>query len=171
VARVIELAAATPEDTRDLGEAVADLLGPGDVVLLTGDLGAGKTTFVQGAARGLGVADPVVSPTFTLVRQYRGRLQVFHADVYRLDRMQEAIELGFEEMVGPDGVLFVEWGDVVGALMPEARLDVEMWVRPEEDGRLVLLAGSGRSWAERWERLEGITQRWAAGPSGEGEPT
>jgi tRNA threonylcarbamoyladenosine biosynthesis protein TsaE len=172
VAPVIELAAPTPEDTRDLGEAVATLLGPGDVVLLTGDLGAGKTTFVQGAARGLGVADPVVSPTFTLVRQYRGRLLVFHADVYRLDRMQEAIELGFEEMVGPGGVLFVEWGDVVGALLPEARLEVEMWVRPEEDGRLIVLGGSGRSWAERWERLEGVTQRWSAGPgrSAEEEP-
>src|SRR5205823_740932 len=79
------------EETRALGEAVGGLLERGDVVALSGDLGAGKTAFVQGAARGLGVAEPVVSPTFTLVREYRGRVAIHHLDVYRLDRVQDVL--------------------------------------------------------------------------------
>ena len=94
----IELRAKTAEDTRAIGSVLADLLESGDAVALTGELGAGKTTFVQGVARGLGFEGPVASPTFTLVREYPARLHVHHADVYRLERMQEALDLGFEEM-------------------------------------------------------------------------
>src|SRR5438093_11431182 len=81
---LISLRAATADDTRAIGQAIADPLRAHDVVMLTGELGAGKTTFVQGVVRGLGVDDPVVSPTFTLVRGYVGRLAVAHVDVYRL---------------------------------------------------------------------------------------
>src|SRR6266542_421528 len=97
MSRVIELIVPGAEDMRALGEALAGVLVPGDVVALTGDLGAGKTTLVQGAARGLGVADgSVTSPTFTLVREYRGRWPVYHLDVYRLARIQDVIVLGIE---------------------------------------------------------------------------
>ena len=106
---VLELSAATPEDMRDLGTAIASMLSGGDVIVLTGDLGAGKTTFVQGAAKALGVTDKVASPTFTLVKRYRGSRPVNHVDVYRLDRIQEVIDLGFEDLLDPDGVTFVEW--------------------------------------------------------------
>src|SRR5437763_14480690 len=122
---------------QDLGTVVADLLSGGDVVVLTGDLGAGKTTFVKGAARALGVTDPVVSPTFTIVRRYRGTRTVQHVDVYRLDSMQEVIDLGVEELFDPDGVTFVEWGDVIEALLPDAHLEIELWTRAEDDGRTV----------------------------------
>jgi tRNA threonylcarbamoyladenosine biosynthesis protein TsaE len=159
---VLELSAPSAEAMRSLAAALATLLAGGDVVVLTGDLGAGKTTFVQGAARALGVTDPVVSPTFTLVRRYRGSRPVYHVDVYRLDRIQEVIDLGFEEMFEDDGVTFVEWGDVIEGLLPDAYLEIELWTRAEDDRRLVVVNGHGRSWAERWERLEHATKGFAA---------
>jgi tRNA threonylcarbamoyladenosine biosynthesis protein TsaE len=163
---VLELSAGSADAMRELGESVATLLSGGDVIVLTGDLGAGKTTFVQGAARSLGVTDPVVSPTFTLVRTYKGSRTVNHVDVYRLDRMQEVIDLGFEDLFEPDGVTFVEWGDVIEGLLPDSYLEAELWTRAEDEGRLVVLTGYGRSWAERWERLEALTKPWADEPGG-----
>jgi tRNA threonylcarbamoyladenosine biosynthesis protein TsaE len=159
---VIELGVRNAGDMRALGEAVGSMLEGGDVVSLTGDLGAGKTTFVQGAARGLGVDDAhVVSPTFTLVRHYRGRVRIYHLDVYRLDRVQEVIDIGFEEYLDPDGVAFVEWGDAIEGLLPESYLEVELWTRVEDEGRLVFVSASGDRWNSRWERLEAVTQPWA----------
>jgi tRNA threonylcarbamoyladenosine biosynthesis protein TsaE len=160
---LVELRTQTAEETRGAGEAIAGLLRGGDAVSLTGDLGAGKTTLVQGAAHGLGVAGPVVSPTFTLVREYEGRLRVVHVDVYRLDRMQDAIDLGLEELAGDDAVLFVEWGDAIEALLPGDALDIELTVPdPASEVRRVRLAGSGPPWAERWERLEQALEPWTA---------
>ena len=159
---VIELSVRRAEDMRALGEALGSILEPGDVVSLTGDLGAGKTTLVQGAAQGLGVEDgPVVSPTFTLVRQYSGKVPVYHLDVYRLDRVQEVIDLGFEEYVDTDGVTFIEWGDAIEGLLPEGYLEIELWTRVEDDGRLVFLSGNGATWVSRWERLEAVMQPWS----------
>src|SRR6266480_51664 len=132
MSQVIELIVPGAEDMRALGEALAGVLVPGDVIALTGDLGAGKTTLVQGAAQGLGITDDVTSPTFTLVREYRGRFPVYHVDVYRLDRIQEVIDLGFEELLDPDGVTFVEWGDLIEGLLPDAYLEIELWTRPED---------------------------------------
>ena len=161
MAGVLELSVPTPQAMRELAASTASLLSGGDVIVLTGDLGAGKTTFVQGAARALGVTDRVVSPTFTLVRRYRGSRPVFHVDVYRLDRFQEVIDLGVEELFDPDGVTFVEWGDVIEGLLPDAYLELELWTRPEDEGRLVVATGRGRSWADRWERLQAATMAWA----------
>src|SRR6266536_1144313 len=153
MSRVIELIVPGAEDMRALGEALAGVLVPGDVVALTGDLGAGQTTLVQGAARGLGVADgSVTSPTFTLVREYRGRWPVYHLDVYRLDRIQEVIDLGFEELLDPDGVAFVEWGDAIEGLLPSDHLELELQTRAEDDVRRASLT-AGAGWASRWEHL------------------
>jgi len=156
----IELRAETPEDTRSVGEAVASLLQAGDVVALTGELGAGKTTFVQGSAGELGVKSAVVSPTFTLVRQYRGRLPVYHVDVFRLDRIQDVLDLGLEEAA--DAVMFVEWGDVIEALLPESYLLVEITAPEEGEARHLVLTGVGPAWATRWERLERVTEPWGS---------
>lgn len=155
----LELGAPTVEDTRAIGAALAPLLEAGDAVALTGELGAGKTTFVQGVARGLGVTGTVGSPTFTLVREYHGRLTVQHADVYRLDRVQDVLDLGFEEMTD-DAVLIVEWGDAVEGLLPAEHLSVELAVPGEDERRRLILTGAGRSWATRWERLEQALERW-----------
>ncbi|GBC86935.1 tRNA threonylcarbamoyladenosine biosynthesis protein TsaE [bacterium HR12] len=154
------LEAPTAEDTRAIGSALADLLRPGDALALTGELGAGKTTLVQGIARGLGYAGAVVSPTFTLVREYRGRLRLYHVDVYRLERVQDAIDLAFEEMLDGDGVLVVEWGDAVEQLLPPEHLLVELTVPGPDERRRIALTGMGPSWAARWERLERAVQRW-----------
>lgn len=122
----IRLATSSPDETRAIGAAIAELLGPGDVVALSGELGAGKTCFVQGAAGGLGVQQRVTSPTFVLVRLYEeGRLPVVHCDVYRLDRLQDVYELG-DDVLAPDVVTFVEWADAVAPLLPDDRLEVEL---------------------------------------------
>ena len=160
----IELDSPTAEDTRAIGAALADLLGPGDAVALTGELGAGKTTLVQGVARGLGFAGAVVSPTFTLVREYRGRLTLHHADVYRLERVQDVLDLGFEEMADEEGVLFVEWGDAVEGLLPSDHLSAELTVPGDDERRHLVLTGTGSSWEVRWERLEQALERWGAEP-------
>jgi tRNA threonylcarbamoyladenosine biosynthesis protein TsaE len=157
----LELSTRTPEETRKVAAALAELLVPGDVVSLTGDLGAGKTCFVQGAARALGVEDAVASPTFVLVREYRGDLPVYHVDVYRLDRLQEVIDLGFEDLLDPSGVVFIEWGDVIDALLPDSYLEVRLTTGDEETVRGLRFTGHG-SWGARWERMEGIVGRWSA---------
>ncbi len=160
----LALVTSSPEGTRALGSALAEILGPGDVLSLTGDLGAGKTTFVQGVAAGLDVTEPVLSPTFTLVREYEGRQRVFHMDVYRLDRIQDVLDLGFEEMLDEGAVVFVEWGDAIEALLPQSHLQVELTLSGDGEAddavRRIELAGEGESWALRWERLEQVTSPW-----------
>jgi tRNA threonylcarbamoyladenosine biosynthesis protein TsaE len=150
----IELETDTADRTRDVGAALAPLLQPRDTVVLTGDLGAGKTTLVQGIGRGLGVEDHVASPTFTLVKEYSGRLDVAHVDVYRLERVQDVVDLGLDELGGPDRVLLVEWGDAIQDLLPEDRLRLELTTGSADDHRRIAITPQGSSWAARWERLE-----------------
>jgi tRNA threonylcarbamoyladenosine biosynthesis protein TsaE len=140
-------------ETLAVAEAVGALLRPGDVVVLAGDLGTGKTTFARGVARSLGVTGPVVSPTFTIVREYEGRVRLLHVDVYRLERIQELHDVGFEEMVGDDAVTLVEWGDVVAALLPRERLEVRLAAGAGEDDRVVTLIPQGPSWLVRADAL------------------
>lgn len=154
----IELSTATADGTRAVGAALATLLLPRDTVILTGDLGAGKTTLVQGIGRGLGVDDHVASPTFTLVKEYAGSLDVAHVDVYRLERVQDVVDLGLDELGGPDRVLLVEWGDAIPELLPEDRLRVELTSGTDDDVRRIVLTPGGRSWALRWERLEQVLE-------------
>lgn len=156
----ITLRAATADETRAVGEAIGALLRPGDSMSLAGNLGAGKTTLVQGIAGALGYEGHVASPTFTLVREYRGRLTLQHVDVYRLERIQDVIDLGLEDE--PDAVLAVEWGDAVEGLLPPDHLSVVLEVLEGEDGtgeerRITLHAPPGSAWAERWGALEGAT--------------
>jgi len=157
----IDLVTRDVDETRKSAAALAELLVPGDVVSLAGELGAGKTAFVQGAARALGVEGPVVSPTFVLVREYRGDMPIYHVDVYRLDRLQEVHDLGFEDFLDPGGVVFVEWGDAVEALLPDSHLRVELTTE-EDETRLIRVSARGPAWAPRWERLEGLLQPWKA---------
>ncbi len=158
----IQLRARTADDTRSVGEAFADLLRPRDAVILTGELGAGKTTLVQGIARGLGVTDRVVSPTFTLVREYHGRLEVAHVDVYRLERIQDVMDLGLEELGDGEAVLLVEWGDAVEEVLPADHLTIELTGAEDDDTRRLVFTPGGQTWVERWERLEQAMSRWTA---------
>lgn len=159
----IDLVTDRPGATTAVGAALAPFLRKGDVVSLTGDLGAGKTTLVQGVARGLGVQEAVLSPTFTLVRQYEGTMPVYHLDVYRLDRIQDVLDLGFEEIIDQGGVVFIEWGDAIEALLPETHLQIELMLMDGDDsGRRLAVTGRGRTWAERWEGLESALDPWHA---------
>jgi tRNA threonylcarbamoyladenosine biosynthesis protein TsaE len=146
-----------PEDTRALARTLADVVEPGDVILLAGPLGAGKTEFAKGLAEGLGVKETVVSPTFTLTREYHGRLPMLHVDVYRLDHAQEFLDLGLEHDVDADEALTViEWGDVAEALVPNDHLVVRLSLDPDADlqTRRIEFEPVGTSWAQRVRGME-----------------
>lgn len=160
----IQLRTETADETRAVGEALAALLRPRDAVILTGELGAGKTTLVQGIARGLEVPDQVVSPTFLLVREYRGRLDIAHVDVYRLDRIQDVVDLGLEELGDGDAVLLVEWGDVIEEVLPADHVTIELSGADSGEARLIAMSPGGQTWIERWERVEQVLSSWNVGP-------
>ena len=159
---LLELRARTAEDTREVGEAMSASLRARDAVVLTGELGAGKTTFVQGVARGLGIEDQVSSPTFTLVKEYRGILDIAHVDIYRLERVQDVVDLGLDELGDGEGVLLVEWGDAVEDLLPDERLRVELTTEDlVSDVRRLRVSALGASWQERWGALEVAVAPWS----------
>jgi tRNA threonylcarbamoyladenosine biosynthesis protein TsaE len=149
--------------TRHLAAALAPVLHAGDLLLLAGDLGAGKTTFVQGLARGLGVTEPVTSPTFTLVRAYACRrgpvATLLHADLYRLDRLSDVVDLGLAEMVEDEAVGVVEWGDVARSLFGPDVLAVALSVGATGDERVVTLDPGG-AWAPRRSVLARVLDPW-----------
>ena len=156
----LAIRAATAEDTRDIGAALAGVLRSHDVVVLTGELGAGKTTFVQGIARGLGATEHVASPTFTLVREYvSGRVPVAHVDLYRLEREQDVLDLALDELEDGERVLLVEWGDPVAELLADERLRVEFAADPD-DVRRITVATIGPSWEERADDLRIALTKW-----------
>ena len=115
-----------PEETEAVGHDLAAALGPGSVAALFGELGSGKTTFVRGVCRGLEVEDEVTSPTFTLIHEYRGRLPVYHVDLYRIERPDEALQLGIEEYFDGPGVCLIEWADRIAAWLPDGCLEVHL---------------------------------------------
>jgi tRNA threonylcarbamoyladenosine biosynthesis protein TsaE len=120
------LVSKSPEDTQALGRRLGARLGPGDVVACIGPLGAGKTCFLQGLARGLGVTADVTSPTFVLVNEYHGRLRVYHVDAYRTGSLTELVDLGLEEMLHGPGVTVVEWADKLLPLLPPRTITVTL---------------------------------------------
>ena len=144
---MIEIVCAGPDDTETLGGRLASSLRPGDIVVLAGGLGAGKTLFTSGIATGLGVEEPVVSPSFVLVREYRsGFMPVVHVDVYRLGSINEFDDLDVLEMAN-DGVLVIEWGEAVGLALPRDHLRVEFEVA-DDQSRTIRFVPEG-SWSRR----------------------
>jgi len=158
------LRTATADDTLGVGAAIAPLLRISDVLVLTGELGAGKTTLVQGIASGLGATEHVASPTFTLVREYvTGRVPVAHIDVFRLDRVQDVVDLALDELEGGACVLIVEWGDAIEELLPDDRLRVELTTEDpagETDARRITITSAGVSWLERADQLAAVIDPW-----------
>jgi tRNA threonylcarbamoyladenosine biosynthesis protein TsaE len=150
------------DDTRALATELASLARAGDLILLSGGLGAGKTAFAQGFARGLGVQEPVTSPAFVLVRPYEGRIPMVHMDVYRLDHMQELVDLGIAELLDEDAVTLIEWGDVVTPALPSDFLEVRLGEGDSEDERVVQLRSAGTAWSARVGAIRGAVDRWAA---------
>lgn len=159
---------ASVEATRDLAAAVAGLARAGDVVVLAGDLGAGKTAFVQGFGRALGVEERITSPTFTLVHVYEGRLPVHHLDVYRLDQINEALDLGLAEMLDDGGVVLIEWGDAILPVLPHDLLEVRLTLGEGDDDRELQLRPVGPGWAARRRALASALAPWTDGLGGGG---
>ena len=135
----ITLVSHSAEETARLGEAVGARLAPGDVVVLRGPLGAGKTVFTQGIGRGLGVREHVISPTFTLLREHTsGRLPLYHVDAYRLADAVEAYTFGLDEYLYGDGVTVIEWGERVATLLPDEYLAVDLAYGATGERRITL---------------------------------
>jgi tRNA threonylcarbamoyladenosine biosynthesis protein TsaE len=146
----LEFTSHSPEQTRRLGVRLGELLKPGDLVCLAGDLGSGKTTLAQGIARGWGCLDPVTSPTFVLINEYRraDAARMYHFDAFRLSGVAEAIALGLQQLLDGDGPVLIEWPDRVAEALPPHRLWISLhW---EDDLRRGMhLEGTG----PRYERL------------------
>ena len=161
---MIELRSHSLEDTRAIAAAVARLARPGDLIVLSGQMGAGKTAFAQGFARALGIHEPVTSPTYTLVHTYQaGTTTLHHADLYRLDHTAEVADLALDELLEDDAIVLVEWGDVVD-LGPQLQIELRVDDDPEADrfdARDLTITSSDRRWAIRWERLEAAVDEWS----------
>jgi tRNA threonylcarbamoyladenosine biosynthesis protein TsaE len=157
---VISLQTGSAAATKSVASVVAEHARPGDLVLLVGDLGAGKTTFAQGFAAGLGIEDHVTSPTFTLARTYPGPLPLHHVDVYRLERMAEVGDLALGELIDSKGVTLVEWGDVILAALPASYLEVRLEFGEEPDERTVSVRAVGQVWLPRFQALMTNLEQW-----------
>lgn len=161
---MISLSVDSLGDTHAVASALAQLSRSGDVIVLAGEMGVGKTAFAQGFGQALGITEPITSPTFTLVHRYdSGRIILHHADLYRLDRLGEVADLGLNEMVEESGVMLVEWGDMAAEVLGE-HLEVLISRMPDQDDqRMIKLTINGKMWAPRWERILGAVARWQVG--------
>ncbi len=150
--------------TAAIAAAVAGVCRAGDLLVLAGEMGAGKTAFAQGFGRALGVVEPITSPTFTLVHSYAtASVTLHHADVYRLERMGEVADLALGELLESDGIVLVEWGDAVAGVLGD-HLEIRLAVAdPDElESRAIQLRAVGAAWAGRWERLRSALAEWGA---------
>jgi tRNA threonylcarbamoyladenosine biosynthesis protein TsaE len=157
----ITAATSSISQTRELAAALAELARPGDLFLLVGDLGAGKTAFTQGFGAALGVQEPITSPTFTLARVYRGRLELNHLDVYRLAQLDEVLDLGLQELLDGDSVTVIEWGDAIAPALGADYLEVRLGYGADDDDRIVVLRPVGGRWAARTRALTRAVEPWA----------
>ena len=132
------LATTSPEETDTAGQSLGATLGPGDVVALSGELGAGKTVFVQGLVRALDVTTGATSPTFVLVNEYRGRLPVHHVDAYRTTSLAELLDLGLEEMMDGEGVTVIEWAERLEPVLPARAVRVRIDGVGDEPRRITI---------------------------------
>ena len=177
---MIVLTSTSPRDTQELATVLSRYLEVGDLVVLAGDLGAGKTCFVQGLGAGLGITERITSPTFTLVNRYEsGRLELHHLDVYRLDDIAETLDLDLPELLEV-GVTVIEWGEEIDDVLPVDHLTVRLGFPdvgdvvaddlgsgpsvPDEsdDRRIVQLEAGGPDWAGRLDQLASHVERWAS---------
>jgi len=153
---VLRVPTRSVDSTQRLAAALEPLLVAGDVLLLSGDLGAGKTAFVQGLAKAMGVSDRVTSPTFTLAHTYQGRLRLHHLDVYRFTTVSEAVDLGLPELLDDDAVVAVEWGELILSELPQDFLRIRIHLGlPEEpaDLRRLEIEPVGSTWLARHDAV------------------
>ena len=131
-----EFIASSAEETRRIGAQLALELNPGDCLLLIGELGVGKTTFVQGLAQGLGICERVRSPTFVLMHEYHGKVPLYHFDAYRIKNLDELREIGFEDTVRTQGITVIEWGEKAAGLLPQGCWHILIELLPDQTRRI-----------------------------------
>lgn len=159
--KVLQLRSNHPARTQLLGSYLGELAQKADIFLLVGELGTGKTCLVQGLAQGLGVKENPLSPSFVIVREYHGRLPLYHIDFYRLDRLEEIADLGLESYFQGDGVCAIEWADKGLSLLPKDNLLVTLQYLPEaETERSICLEAHGERYCELLERLKNKLSSW-----------
>ena len=154
---LLQLISNSPNDTLKLGARIGELASGGDIFLLVGSLGAGKTCLTQGIARGLGIAEHTPSPSFVLVRQFYGRLPLYHIDLYRLDNINEIADLGLDDYLYSDGVCVVEWAEKGLSLLPREHLMIEIGYLGDTERRLLFQPGSQR-YRKMLSRLRSIRE-------------
>lgn len=138
----MEVISNSPRETEEIGAALAGKLGPGAVIAFTGDLGAGKTAFTRGLARGLGIEERVTSPTFTIVNEYEGgRLPLFHFDMYRLGSADELFDIGWEDYLARGGVCAVEWSENIDDALEAGTIRVDIRRGESDDQRIITITG------------------------------
>ncbi len=158
---MLHIRASSIDDTHAIAACIAALARAGDLIVLAGEMGAGKTAFAQGFGQALGVTEPITSPTFTLVHSHRcGKITLHHVDLYRLERTAELADLALGELAEFAGIVLVEWGDVVAASLGDHLVVRLEPVDGDEDTRLIEVAPSGSSWASRWDRLSSRLGEW-----------
>lgn len=149
--------------TEELAESIASLVRPRDIVVLSGEMGAGKTAFVRGFATGIGVSsdETVSSPTFTLVHTYdTGKIVLHHADLYRLGRLSDVQDLGLRELADLGDVVVIEWGDVASDVLGDHLVVSLETDDDDEDTRHVTVSVVGHTWDSRWEQLKRTLTKW-----------
>lgn len=125
------------DQTQSIAEKLSSELRAGDCLCMYGDLGAGKTAFVQGLAKGLGVSDYVNSPTFTIVNEYEGRFMLYHFDVYRISDPDEMFDIGFDEYLNNDGICVIEWAELIEDILPEHRCNIHITKENDDNTRKI----------------------------------
>ena len=161
---MIELRASDLGDTHAIASAIAGVVRPRDLIVLVGEMGAGKTAFATGFAKALGVHgdDHVSSPTFTLMHSYTsGRIPMYHADLYRLTSLAEVADLGIRELLDMGAVGLVEWGDVASEVLGDGLSVTLVADDDDEDARVISVAVAGHAWDTRWELLKNALRSWA----------
>jgi len=146
---VLHVESTSPADTAALATTLAGRAEPGDVLVLVGDLGAGKTAFSKAYGAALGVTEPMTSPTFTLAREYQGRLPLHHLDVYRLEMMSEVLDLDLPDLLDSGGVVLIEWGDAILSTLPADFLEIRFTFGEGDDDRHIALRPVGARWCGR----------------------
>jgi tRNA threonylcarbamoyladenosine biosynthesis protein TsaE len=166
--RSLQTRTSSVEQTRALAAALSELARPCDLFLLVGDLGAGKTAFTQGFGGGLGVEEQITSPTFALVHGYTGRLPLNHLDVYRLEQVNEALDLGLAELLDDGSVTIIEWGDTIVGALPRDFLEIRITFGDGPDDRVLELTPVGPAWQARTTALASALAPWRADTTSDG---
>ena len=157
---MVRLKAKSVQDTYEIATQVAQSVTAGDLILLIGDLGAGKTAFAKGFGKAIGVEEPITSPTFTLAREYRGELDLHHLDVYRLEQIEEVRDLALPELFEGNSVTLIEWGDQIISELPKSHLEVSLEYGDIDSERIINIAPSGEGWNDRIVALKEALIQW-----------